>query len=881
MASDQTAAFRSSYPIGFNLLDDDDMNVIYMTDDANGNTIYVEIENQSEQDIIIPTTAGGTASTDTHQFELLFNSGTLVDTVEALDTIINNNSNSDWSIKYAKSTNDGTVSFYVLYNAADDLTLTANGKLRLELDHVIADGSGGSRGTQVELRYQNLTYNNVTDDLTGNRVEHVNLINHIGKEDIPLHVGFVNSNKILNDSLTGNNLKIRLSNLLSDDSSFPSDSYIYFNVSSDDGPSKIIVSFEMSDDDDSWALTTTGESTAPTCTLNIDSSVEKDPEESDQAKVTWKQQSYEKVGIALEWTFTPDSDTFSDTYLEAGKHYQIELSNIVSNAPNGQANIYIRYENIPGYWDGQFVLVAEKGPLVYDGSCVRIGTTGATGWDAEDNVLKLKASTTMTGDDGVNIDTSGNVGVGTSSPLQILHLKLPTIDDNLDYGLMIHKQQSSDSGGAATGILFAVEGGDYGKGGLVFERTASYARGKIHFLQNNEGNHNIPSLDDSVLTIDNEGKVGIGTTSAIAGLHVKNLDSNDAKLILEGGTSDDPTVNFRDPDGQKAVLGWDAGDQVLKLKTGTTMTGSEGLNIDENGNVGIGTSSPSSVVDIVRTGSNDPYTILHVRSTASQLAVGDYGGSLMKLEVANMNITGSVIGLEVDLSGSTIGSPVAATFMGGNVGIGTTSPGSSKLKVANSDTDFADIRFSGSGMGQLEMVGWSSGWNINTETNGKHLYLNRDSGSSSDIYIGRKNEELYVRGSDGYVGIGTTSPGFSLEVNGTAAKAGGGFWFATSDKRLKDIGSPFKRGLEALEKLKPVAFNYKKDNPLNLPSDRQHIGLIAQEVKKAIPEAVEKGKDGYLFLNNDAILWTMLNSIKELKAENEKLQKQVAKLVKK
>lgn len=112
----------------------------------------------------------------------------------------------------------------------------------------------------------------------------------------------------------------------------------------------------------------------------------------------------------------------------------------------------------------------------------------------------------------------------------------------------------------------------------------------------------------------------------------------------------------------------------------------------------------------------------------------------------------------------------------GNVGIGTTNPptekleisggnlkvsgniSATKLKISNSALDFADISFNGSGMGQLQMVGWSSGWNINAMTNGKHLYLNRDSGDSSNVYIGRNGKELFVRGTDGNVGIGTTNP---------------------------------------------------------------------------------------------------------------------------
>ena len=43
----------------------------------------------------------------------------------------------------------------------------------------------------------------------------------------------------------------------------------------------------------------------------------------------------------------------------------------------------------------------------------------------------------------------------------------------------------------------------------------------------------------------------------------------------------------------------------------------------------------------------------------------------------------------------------------------------------------------------------------------------------------------------------------------------------------------------------------------------KHVGLVAQEVQKVIPEAVTENSTGYLLVNNDPILWSMLNAIKE------------------
>ena len=105
-----------------------------------------------------------------------------------------------------------------------------------------------------------------------------------------------------------------------------------------------------------------------------------------------------------------------------------------------------------------------------------------------------------------------------------------------------------------------------------------------------------------------------------------------------------------------------------------------------------------------------------------------------------------------------------------------------------------------------------------------------------------------------------------------AGKPGGGSWSTASDARLKDVGPRFTRGLEALEQLQPRHFHYTTDNALDLPSDQDYVGLIAQDVEAAIPEAIEPNDTGYLHLNNDPILWTMLNGIKEL---NQKLEEEL------
>jgi len=128
------------------------------------------------------------------------------------------------------------------------------------------------------------------------------------------------------------------------------------------------------------------------------------------------------------------------------------------------------------------------------------------------------------------------------------------------------------------------------------------------------------------------------------------------------------------------------------------------------------------------------------------------------------------------------------------------------------------------------------------------------------------------------VGIGTTAPDQKLSVNGDASKSGGGSWQTFSDERLKNIKGNFTSGLKAVMQLQPLRYEYKTDNALGLKSEGEQIGFGAQALQKVIPEAVTKTSSGYLMVNSDPILWTMLNAIKEQQKEIEQLKAQIQKL---
>ena len=128
-------------------------------------------------------------------------------------------------------------------------------------------------------------------------------------------------------------------------------------------------------------------------------------------------------------------------------------------------------------------------------------------------------------------------------------------------------------------------------------------------------------------------------------------------------------------------------------------------------------------------------------------------------------------------------------------------------------------------------------------------------------------EGRFVVKENGLVGINTSAPDVALSVNGNADKPGGGSWLAFSDRRLKNLDGDFSSGLNQIMKIKPIRYRYKNGNGMNIQDNGEHVGLVAQEVQKVIPEAVTENSRGYLLVNNDPIIWAMLNAIKEQQRE--------------
>jgi hypothetical protein len=308
--------------------------------------------------------------------------------------------------------------------------------------------------------------------------------------------------------------------------------------------------------------------------------------------------------------------------------------------------------------------------------------------------------------------------------------------------------------------------------------------------------------------------------------------------------------------------------------------------VDSTGRVGLRTGTPA--LDLHIATSNTPASRLEQNNSGGFVAqTWDIGGNEANFFVRDVT-SGSRLPFRIRPGAPTSSIDINGS---GNVGIGTASP-AKRLHVLGPDGAVPsfptlgakdNIVFENNANNNIAIVsGAASSAGLKffltgaTVNAGSIVYDH--SANAMTFFTNGVTERMRIT-SAGRLGIGTTAPDQSLSVIGDASKSvGGGSWQVFSDERLKNIKGGFNSGLKAVMQLQPIRYQYKADNPLGLQSGGENIGFKAQALQKVIPEAVTTSKSGYLMVNNDPILWTMLNAIKEQQQEIADLKAQVQKL---
>ncbi|HKO61474.1 MAG TPA: tail fiber domain-containing protein [Pyrinomonadaceae bacterium] len=315
----------------------------------------------------------------------------------------------------------------------------------------------------------------------------------------------------------------------------------------------------------------------------------------------------------------------------------------------------------------------------------------------------------------------------------------------------------------------------------------------------------------------------------------------------------------------------ETGTVVFQVNSGAP---ANSLKVAGDGRVGLRTGTP--VLDLhINTGNTPAHRLEQNSSGGFGTQIWDIGANEANFFVRDVT-TGSRLPFRIRPGAPTSSLDISAT---GNVGVGTASP-DYKLEVVGGtyNNTFGVVSDDGVGPGVTIKNTGASGREYNIISTGTTANPGAGFFAVFDQTTGGVAGYRMVINSAGNVGIGTVAPTDKLSVNGTASKPGGGSWSVFSDERLKTINGNFKRGLSAVMKLQPLRYQYKPNNALAIETKTEQVGFGAQSLSKVIPEAVTTNEAGYLMVNNDPIIWTMLNAIKEQQQQIAELKNEVRKL---
>jgi hypothetical protein len=364
---------------------------------------------------------------------------------------------------------------------------------------------------------------------------------------------------------------------------------------------------------------------------------------------------------------------------------------------------------------------------------------------------------------------------------------------------------------------------------------------------------------------------------------------------------------------------------VLQLATNGSTTA---ITVDTSQNVGIGTASPSNLLHVSQA-SSDFQTRITGTSAANAGSIRTYnaGGEATGLGTtgstntgygANLGFMGTITNIpQIFLTNNTERMRIDSS---GNVGVGTTSSGN-KFEVAGSGmfSGAVTTNTTGTHISYQSNNSQIGAWGPNTSTNGTLVFFSARSNGVNGL------ERMRID-SDGYVGIGNSSPGsvparlvvsqggniayfqqnaaggycgqFDATVNGGTyyfvnfLKAGVGISNITSngttisyntgsDYRLKDNIQPITNALETVTKLKPSKWDWKE-----FWGGGSSQGFVAHELAEIIPDCVtgqkdavdETGKPVYQGVDTSFLVATLTAAIQELKAELDATKAEVAAL---
>jgi hypothetical protein len=479
------------------------------------------------------------------------------------------------------------------------------------------------------------------------------------------------------------------------------------------------------------------------------------------------------------------------------------------------------------------------------------------------NDTNLRFGTSIAGDseaeEKMRIDSSGNVGIGTTSPNTLMHTfgsgNVAKFQTTSFGGINLSRE--NNVGNNSTHFVISFNNSDseisYIKTLNKTGGTTSTGTGyEMQFATLGSGYQTFYTNGSERMRINSSGNVGIGTTSPDTILEVVGENpiltirdtstglssANSALRIAESG-SGDTLGNYWDLKMKPESIGGTTNFAIANSILGDV------FNINYQANVGIGTTSPQAKLEVgdcdssgnigdgniaVKTNSNNTAIVIQESSGAEQWGLG-------------VNADGDLIFTD---SGTE---RIRFADGTGNVGIGTSSP-AEKLTVSASDDVVIRINStkngtwtSGDSLGAVEFFGNDASGGQQAGIKGKiDVVSYNEFGAAFDMKFFTSNgsadptTENFKIAYDGGIFAPALSGGTSISNPmiryNTSTKE---FYYQSSSLRYKEEVENLDSQIDKLMNLRTVKFKIKDTN-------ENAIGLIAEEVVEVIPELTFKNK---------------------------------------
>jgi len=182
-----------------------------------------------------------------------------------------------------------------------------------------------------------------------------------------------------------------------------------------------------------------------------------------------------------------------------------------------------------------------------------------------------------------NVDSDGNIGIGTASPQELLHIQegdsSATASDDAD---TLFIENSGNAG-------ITIGSGTTSSGAIMFADSADSDAGAIIYTHASDATENLAFRVNGATraTIDSTGKLGIGVTSPAREIDI--LGSGSASMQIGDGTRN----IYMGTDSDNPFIGSSTAHD-LRIITNAT----ERIRVQSDGDVGIGSNSPSAKLHI-------------------------------------------------------------------------------------------------------------------------------------------------------------------------------------------------------------------------------------------------------------------------------------------